>query len=451
MEEKDIIKEEAEQVNDVPTETESAEKASTVELREAYEEKTAETPPKKKKKMPKKKLALIIVASVLLVLAVAVGLFFLISKLLTQNFTVVTVDAPNKPPVADVSYTADELALIESAMEEGASDATIKKAIAMIYAKANSNKINNTAQAITILQGKGSADAFGAIGSMAVRGIKVQADSEFYYQKAAPIVECEPDYLQPTLKAILQQQERVYTNGVDDFRYTGTLKGSEAKILLDEVENPMTATVPFIPVEVPRKGKINEAEDKATFYEKGYYLQDPREITNFNILEDYILLNDDWNDESNRPEGATQEEESEGKTIKRIELCKTADGDRFYVCRFSLLIEGEGHDACVQTARKYLRDSANSTDLEYQRFDVRLEVWENGFFKMMHDEEIWAGTAEGVGGLTAYIKSTGWCESVTYYDFSEFLFTEEDAAEYEGDDWAAKIIRHYKDELDNAK
>ena len=427
------------------------EKDTTSELREAYEAQTEEQPPVKKKKMTKKKLVLIIVASVILAILLAGALFLLISKLLTQTFSVVKIDSPNTPPAVAVSYTADELALIQLGMAEDASDEEIKQAIAMIYAKANSNKINNTAQAITVLQGKGSADAFGAVGSMVVRGIKVQAGSEFYYQKAAPIVECKPDLLQPTIAAVLEQQERVYTNGTDDFRYTGTLKGSQAKIMLDEEKAPMTVTVPFVPVGVPKKSNIKSAESKAAFYEKGYYLQDPREITNFNILADYIVLKDDWNDESNRNEEAEQAAESADKTIKRIELCQTPDGDRFYVCRFSLLVEGAGHDDCVQTARRYLRDSANSTDLEYQRFDVRLEVWENGFFKMMHDEEIWAGTSKNeTFNLEAKTTSSSWYESITYYNLDSALFTKEDYAEYEGEDWAAKIIAHYKAELDNA-
>ena len=447
MEEKDINKIEAEQdvtPTDEPSSdptAEVSEKDSTVELREAYEEKRAEQPPQKKKKMSKKKLAIIIVASVVVALLVAVGLFLLISRLLAQKYTIVTVNAPNTPPAVAVSYSTEELALINSAMAEDATDDVIKQAIAMMYAKANSNKINSTEQAITILQGKGSANAFGAVGSMVVRGIKVQSGTEFYYQKAAPIVECDPINLQISLEALLNQQERVYTNGTDVFLYTGTLKGPKAKIRLDERTNPMTATVPFIPVGVPNKSEIKSAPDKETFYENGYYLQDPREITNFNIEADYILLSDDWDDESSRAEG-----EKKPDTIKRIERQRTQNGEYYYVCRFSLLIAGEGREGCVGTARRYLRDSAASTNLEYLRFDVRLEVWENGFFKMMHDEEIWAGTAKGVD-----TESRSWYESITFYDLSEELFTAEDAAEYKGEDWAAKIIAHYKAELDNAK
>ncbi|MBQ7712789.1 MAG: hypothetical protein IJT69_03105 [Clostridia bacterium] len=447
MEEKDINKIEAEQDVKPTDETlseptaEVSEKDSTVELREAYEEKRAEQPPQKKKKMSKKKLTLIIVASVVVALLVAVGLFLLISRLLAQKYTIVTVDASNTPPAVAVSYSTEELALINSAMAEDATDDVIKQAIAMMYAKANSNKINNTEQAITILQGKGSANAFGAIGSMVVRGFKVQSGTEFYYQKAAPIVECDPIEVQISLEKLLNQQERVYTNGTDIFRYTGTLKGTKSKIRLDENTNPMTATVPFIPVDVPNKNEIKSAPDKATFYENGYYLQDPREITNFNIEADYVVLNDDWDDESSRAEG-----EKKPDTIKRIERQMTQSGDYYYVCRFSLLIAGENREGCVGTARRYLRDSAGSTDLEYLRFDVRLEVWENGFFKMMHDEEIWKGTAKGVE-----TESRSWYESLTYYDFNADLFTAEDAAEYEGEDWAANIIAHYKAELDNAK
>jgi len=426
MEEKDIINEEA-QVTPTKTETPSEEKASTVELREAYEENSAQKTPKKKK-ISKKKLALIIVASVILLIGIAVGLFFLIGALLAEDIEIVQGEFHNTPPAVESTYSADELALIESAMEKNASADTIKQAIALIYTKANYNKIHNAPQAITVLQGYGGADALGAVGSMAVRGFKVQAGSEFYYQKAAPIVECDPVSLQKPLSDLLEQQERVYTNGVDDFRYTGTLKGPSARIDLDDEDHPMTKTIPFIPVKVPKKSAIKSAESKEAFYEIGYYLEDPREITNFNIKAEYIVL----------------KELEDGEAY--IEECQTEDGDHFYLCRFSMLIEGEGHDACVDKARAYLRKSANSTDLEYLQFDVTLEVWTNGFFKKMHDEEQWSGT------VTAGAKSTStsWYESITYYDFNAEIFTEEDAAEYEGDDWAAKIIAHYKAELDNA-
>ena len=386
--------------------------------------------PKPKKKLKKWQIALICVAGLILLAGIAVGLVFLIGGILAHKVPVVEGDFHNKPPVieGETTYTNEELDLIEAAMKKDASDETVKKAIALIYNKANENKIKNTAQAITILQGQGSAalQKLGVKGSMAVRGVKVQANDEFYYQKAAAIVECDPVNLQYIVEDMLPQQERVYSNGKDDFRMTGTLKAGEAKILLSE-KNPMTTTVPFIPVGIPGKKKIQSVSSYKDFMEKGFYLEDPREITNFKVTEDTIVLN----------------ELEEGE--ERIEKVKTEDGDVYYICRFSLLIQGEGHDECVKNAREYLRKSADSDDLEYKKFDICFEVWENGFFKMMHDEEIWEGTASG-----QKTTSTTWYESITYYNLDAEVFTADDVKKYEGDDWAKKIIDYYKSELDNA-
>ena len=446
MEEKDINEQttneltestipEEEVVNEVvedddPIESENVNDVEPVEPEEVEEKVPVEDAPKKKKKLSKKKIALICVAGFLALIGLAVGIFFIVGTILHQDIKVVQGDYHNKPPAAESTYTAEDLALINSAMEKNASDATIKKAIAMIYQKANQNKIGAT-QAITVLQGQGGAKAFGATGSMAVRGFKVQAGGEFYYQKAAPIVECDVEALQKTLKDMLNQQEFSYTNRVNDFRGTGALKGNKTNILLDDKDNPMTTTIPFIPAGLPNRMYINPYASYEEFFTKGYYLEDPCEITNFNINENTIVLN------------------KLKKGEKRIEELQTEDGDHYYVCRFSLLISGENRADCVGKARQYLRDSANSEDLEYKQFDIRLEVWTNGFFKMMHDDEQWAGTAKS-GKLETTTVSTSWYESITYYNFDAEIFTEEDTAAYEGEDWAYKMIAHYKQTLDEA-
>ena len=297
----------------------------------------------------------------------------------------------------------------------------------MIYNKANYNKIHNTPQALAVLRGQGSAavELLGQSpnGSMIVRGIKAQSGDEFYYQKAAKLVECSVPSVQAILEKSLNQQERAYTNGTDDYRLTGTLKGKNAKIL----KEPETTTVPFVAVGVPEKSKIT-SYDKENFYQEGFYLDDPREITNFRVTKDYIVL----------------------KELKEGEEYIEYDEDgKFYTCRFSLLIEGEGHDDCVEISRRYLRKSANSENLEYEKYDVRFEVWDNGYLKMMHDDEIWAGTAV-MAGIDVTTKSQSWYESVIYYDFDEALFNAEDAAAYEGEDWVSRLLAHYLDELDHA-
>ena len=450
MEEKDINKEvsleetlaeeQAPDLEEVVTEA-STEKDTTVALRNSYEAK--EDAIKKKRRFTKKQIALMCVAGFILLVGVGVGLFFLIGTLLANPYDVPEDNfKPTIPAISsvyvsggagsgsatsgetvvanDTTFTQEELDLINSAMEKGATDETIIKAIATIYAKANYNKIYHTKQAITVLRGQGSAVAFGADGSMAVRGIKVQYDDYFYYQKAAPIVKCDPIALQTALEKLLVQQERAYTDGVNDYRLTGTLKGDNANLALSKT-NGITNQVPFVPVNVPRKSLMKGSYSKSQFYEKGYYREDPREITNLVIDENTIVLNE-------LPKGQ-----------KYVVYDET---EQIYICRFSLKFREE---ACVEIGRQYLRDSANSTNLEYTKFDVTLQVWKNGYLKRMDDDEAWAGTAKG-----AWTTSTSSYASIVYYDLDKAIFTEADAAEYEGENWAEKIIAHYKKEWDEA-
>ena len=328
-----------------------------------------------------------------------------------------------KAPYAN-SFTEQELALIDNAMQSNASEDVIKEAVAMIYERANANMIQCD-QALAVLRGKRNAEIAVGSGGMIVRGIKVQAGSEFYYQKAAMVNESsiKSSLVLKGLKASLNQQERAYTNGDDDFRLTGTLKGDDAKIW-DEEEYE---TVPYILPEVPDTMTSYSEDD---FKTKGYYLEDPREITNFKIEAQYIVLKD-------LPEGQNYIEEAEDDV-----------GNKYYICRFSLAYL---EDDCVRIARQYLRDSAQKDakeqNLQYGKFDITMEVWENGYLKRMYDEEEWEGS---VDGFTT--TSTSDYESVIYYDYDERIFSKEDQTLYEDDDeganWAYNIVARYKAEID---
>lgn len=415
MEEKDIHEKLNEEAVAEASETPAAEKAPA-------------EPPKKKRKLKKWQIALICVGAFIVLLGIALGIFILVGSLNSHSRKSKQVDFDNKAPAYEVTFTAAELATINAGMKDNASEEAVKKAIALIYNKANYNKIHNVDSCLAVLRGEGSASLqIGSAtpsGTMIVRGIKAQAGNEFYYQKAAPIMECSIDWLQATLEGALNQQERVYTNGTDIFLATGTLKGSAAKIKTGELEVE-TETVPFVKVNVP--ATINKYAAKSDFYTNGYYLEDPREITNFNITEDVIVLKD----------------LEEGQSY--IELVEVDDGSSYYLCRFSLDVT---NDNCVKVARQYLRDSAGSDDLEYGYFDVVLEVWNNGYLKQMHDDEKWEGNVK-IGG--AKTSSTSWYETIVYYDYDEKLFTDEDAEEYEGDDegasWVKNLIAHYKKEV----
>ena len=383
----------------------------------------------KKKKLKPWQIALICIAGVIVLLGIGIGVFFIVGGLNSHEREGKDVDFKNMPPDFAVSYSAAEQATITAGMKEDASEEEIKAAIALIYNKANYNKIHNTESAVAVLRGEGDAaiqvGSLEPSGTMIVRGIKVQSGNEFYYQKAAPIIKCSIDELMSTLEGSLNQQERVYSNGTDDFRATGSLKGDKSRIKTKEAELE-TETVPFIKVDIPET--INKYNSKERFYTDSYYLEDPREITNFKITADAIVL----------------KELKEGESY--IELVEVKDSMDYYLCRFSLDVNNKD---CVDLARTYLRDSAKSDDLEYGYFDVVLEVWVNGYLKQMHDDEKWEGTLNSSGTKTS---STSWYETLVYYDYDATLFTEEDAAEYAGDDegagWATRLIAHYKAELD---
>ena len=427
MEEKElnekVTEEKAEELVEVPAPTEDA----------VLEEKAPapEAPAPKKKKLKKWQIVLICVAAFVVLVGIGVGIFLIVGAINARPRDSMNVDFNNSAPDFAVSYTEAELDVIALGMKEDATEADVKAAIALIYNKANYNKIHNVDSCVAVLRGEGTAAVkiwgMSASGTMIVRGIKAQSGDEFYYQKAAPIMQCSSKTLQPTLEDMLNQQERVYTNGTNDFRATGTLKGPEAKILTDE-EEIETETIPFVKVEIP--DTIN-SYDKDTFYYKGYYLQDPREITNFNITADAIVL---------KPL-------AEGEQY--IELVELEDGAKYYLCRFSIDVTNE---TCVETARRYLRDSAGSENLEYGYFNVKLEVWENGYLKQMHDDEEWHGTLKK-GPITCDTSSTSWYETIAYYDYDAKILTEADAAEYKGDDegatWVKRLIAHYKKEVDS--
>ncbi len=434
MEEKENLTTAAEEPAVEPTETvENAapaeEKDSTVELREDYQE-SKEEPKPKKKKLSKGKIALICIASFILLIGIGIGIFFIVGAL-TPKPKPVDVDFHNTRPNYSVTFTAEEQALIDSAMAKNASEDTIKSAIAMIYTKANENKIAQP-NALTALRGAGSAtlgiklgkSIVKPSGQMSVKGFKVQAGDAFYYQKAARVSECSIDAATSIIAAILNQQERAFVSADKSTYMHAAVKGNAAKINKKEDEKK---TIPFIVVGVPKAGDIKTL-NKEDFMVRGNYLTDPREITNFKIVKDTIVL----------------KELKEGE--KYIEYNAT---DKYYTCRFSLLIQGEGSDECVKVPRDYLRESANSEDLEYGRFDIVLDVWDNGYAKQMHDDEIWEGTID-VAGTESTTSSNSWYESIFFYDYDETLFTEEDNEKYAGDGWCSEIIAHYEEEIKNA-
>ncbi len=408
------------------------EKTADEKVADHFEEVIAKNEKKMKKaeKKAKKRLKvwqviLIAILAIILLAGIGVGGYLLVKTITYKPYKPILIDFENSRPAYASTYTAAEQAKIDAALQNNATEDQIKEAIAMIYAKANANKIAAD-KAISISRGQGSATVgipapFGnkvieAEGSMAVRAFRSQSGEAFYYQKGAKVVDCTSKGLIDIVSNVLNQQEKTYASGTGVYK-TLKAKGADAKVSKTE-----TATIPYFAVGKPEEASTYVCADRDEFLEKGYYLDDPRELCNFRITKETIVL----------------------KELEEGEKYITYDADnKYYKLKFSLLIEGEGHDACVQVARQYLRDSSDSDNLEYGKFDLTFEVWDNGYAKFMHDDEVWAGDFELLGKMSR-TASDNWYETVFYYDFDENLFTAEDYAKYqEGADWALNIINDY--------
>ncbi len=327
------------------------------------------------------------------------------------------------PVTSEITYTANEYRLIQNTLAENASEESIKEAIAMIYARANDNKINHTSDALAVLREQSTARIFGTTATMSICGIQAQADNLFYSQKAGAVTACDVAALTKTLKDLVNQQEITYSNGVDDFRTTGVLRGNKTSF---RDEQPLEV-IPFLVADTPNARYIRTFSEKENFEENSYYLNDPREITNLRITKDTIVLN-----ELNTNQ-------------KHIEYDETK---RCYTCRFSILIEGSGSAVCLEKPLSYYSDN-NISDVNYTQYDIVLEVWENGYLNKMQIIEAWTGTSKIVKSETT-ISENVFSETRLYYSFERSLFSTEDALAYEGNDWVEKLINHYKTELDNA-
>ena len=386
----------------------------------AENEKKMDKAAKKKKKLKAWQIVLIVIGAIIVAAGIGVGLFFLIGELTYKEYVPVEVELDSARPNVATTFTPEEQAKIDLALADNATEDQVKEAIALIYAKANANKIGAD-KAIAIARGDGTASVdisflgkvVTADGGMAVRGFKVQSGDAFYYQKGAKVVDCSIKGAMTIVANMLNQQERTFESGTGDYK-TVQLKGADAKVGKNE-----TATLPYFTLGDPKS--VTTCADRDEFMVKGYYLDDPRELSNFRINKSTIVL----------------KELAEGE--KYIEYDATK---KFYTMRFSLLIEGENRAECVGKARQYLRDSSGSENLEFAKYDLQLQVWDNGYAKFVHDDEIWSGEMN-MAGTKSTTSSNSWYECTFYYDFDEKLFTEEDAAKYQEGNWAQMIIDDY--------
>ena len=367
---------------------ESAEKESTVELRANYEEALSEPESPKKKKLSKKKLIIIIVASVLVAALLGFLLWFFIPSgpASTADNLVLT---PGKPSVTAV-IPADIQAKVDLALAPTATDAQKQEAFIALYNLANQNKID-AAQCVMVAQGSGSAlVAKSAGGTMTVRAFKVQANGEYYYQKGAKLMEVTMGK-KDVIEKVLDKQERAYCSADKKTCRAVTLSGSTAQVDGDS----FSTYIPFLKLGSRYKKDRLLDEFKAT------YTYDEFAAATF------ISEGGDCKEINNFKYASTD-------SIREVQSFTYDAKEGYYDITVVVEVTDE---ATVSASREYLRQSADSKDLEYKKYVLNVKIWDNGYIRSFRDEEEWAGNATIIGSIKGESSSETWYEAAFYYDY----------------------------------
>ena len=413
------------------------ENATTVELRENYEEAVEknEKAKKPKKKIGKLKLSLIIVGSFIGVIVLAVAGFLGITRLLNKpvpvepialhplkplisispsgEVTVVgSIPAPEEPeegseggapaekPDPGPTTISEELqAKLANAMKLGASDKVKAEAAMELYALANANKLK-AKNCVMVAQGDGTAKvgmgALGASGSMAVRAFKVQNDGEYYYQKGAKLTNVSVGTTD-MLEKVLNKQERAYTSADHTVCRAAMLSGASARVAVDVPRKEVfSKTLPFIKLDVTNRNGLYDAYKTEYTYEEflnaAFFAEDPLEINNFQYRAEAIY----------------------DVTIRMLE----DNGQSYYDIVFYVQPKDE---ATVKVARDYLRESSGSENLEFSYLKVNLRIWDNGFIHSFKDWEKWEGDVDLTDKIGGKSSSDTSYEATFYWDYDSLV------------------------------
>lgn len=282
---------------------------------------------------------------------------------------------------------ADDLSFdvipIDSTIAKGADQLA---AVIYLMGIAESNYFNADYLAKVSLGG-GSAIAAGLTGKMTVRSLSIREGDTSYSQSIGRVYEGDPQGLLGAAQMLLDQGKRTYTINCGDedeevsYRQEPKNKGNPA----------MTDTFPFATCNFAA-ADLETIDKEHPDEENDFHLKYNGELTNFVISTDSIL-----------PESYSvvfDDEKGCYTVIFEIDV-RTQDSRNAYTDR----------------PRASLRKSATSSDLEFKKYKVTMEMWDNGLIKTYSTEEEWEATLE----LTSFIKPNGASESKStdYYSYDE--------------------------------
>lgn len=245
----------------------------------------------------------------------------------------------------------------------------------MRVAEHNYSRAKNLAR---ISIGGGEAQADKLTGKMEVRSLMIREGDKSYYQTVGRVYEGTPQSALGAAQILLDQGKRTYTINIDSdnevtYKQEPKNKGTPT----------MTEVFPYASCDFNKgtlktipKGVVDPDEVDTTLKYKG-------EMINFNIYED----------------GA----------IKTEGLSVVYDGaKKLYTVEFELdLSDQDKRNLYTEKPRAGLRKSAGSDDLEYLKYKVKMELWDNGLLKTYSTEESWEATLI----ITSFLKPYGASDS----------------------------------------
>ena len=235
--------------------------------------------------------------------------------------------------------------------------------------------------------GGGKADAAGLKGKMAGRSFYLREYDKEYSQTIGRVYEGEPQQLLGAAQKLLDQAKRSYTINRGDLNNEVTY-----------IQEPKSSGLPTMLEEFPyascdySKAKLKIINKDNREDEESFHLKHKGELTNFVISRESIV----------------------GDTYS-ISYNKSA---KLYTAVFEIdLSTEEARNAFTERPRASLRKTAGSDDLEYIKYKVILELWDNGLIRTISTEESWEATLN----LTSFAKPSGSSQStnVDYYSWDD--------------------------------
>ena len=233
--------------------------------------------------------------------------------------------------------------------------------------------------------GGGNAEAIGMKGSMKVRSLYIKEPTRSYSQSVGRVYESDPESLLTAAQIILDQGKRTFIKNRDtddEIIYKQEPKNSGGPTMIDEF--------PYAECDFA-KGKLKTVS-KGAVDDDDFSLKYKGELTNFVISEDSLL--------------------KDSYTVVYNE------DDDIYTVSFEIdVTTQDARDAYTERPRASLRKASTSNDLEYLKYKITIELWDNGTLKTFTTEEQWEATLI----LTSFAKPHGasQSESTDYFSWDK--------------------------------